>query len=169
VLPELDAAFDRPEVPEKLAARLEHAARQRFGLAVRYAAMLLDLEAQSAAALGARVNAPAECRELALLAGRERELLQGDLPDAQSTLALLERADAFRRPERLERLLEVGECDRPAGAPYGLRQWLLRSLAAARALDAGAVAREHPGDIPEAIRRARLRAIAALESAPGAS
>ncbi|HET9651511.1 MAG TPA: multifunctional CCA tRNA nucleotidyl transferase/2'3'-cyclic phosphodiesterase/2'nucleotidase/phosphatase, partial [Usitatibacter sp.] len=32
VLPELDAAFDRPEVPEKLAARLAHAAARNFGL-----------------------------------------------------------------------------------------------------------------------------------------
>jgi len=168
VLPELDAAFDLPEVPERLAARLEHAARRGYGIAVRYAAMLLDLDARDSTALATRVNAPADCRELALLAARERELLQEDALDAQSTLALLERCDALRRPERLERLLEVAECDRPAGKDYALRRWIVRSLAAARALDAGAIAREHPEDIPGAIRRARLVAIAALEAAPDA-
>jgi tRNA nucleotidyltransferase (CCA-adding enzyme) len=167
VLPELDAAFERPEVPEKLAARLDHAAAERYGLAVRYAVMLLDLDARAASALGARVNAPTDCRELALLAGRERDLMREDALDAQGTLDLLERCDAFRRPERLERLLEALACDRPAGAAFRLREWTMRSLAAARALDAGAVAREHPEDIPGAIRRARLVAIAALESAPG--
>jgi tRNA nucleotidyltransferase (CCA-adding enzyme) len=168
VLPELDAAFDRPEVPEKLAERLDRAAARGLSLAVRYAVMLLDLEPGAAAALGARVNAPSECRDLAVIAAREREGLQEPLLDAESTLALLERADAFRRPERLERVLEAAECDAPGDGPFAPRRWLTRSLAAARGVDAGAVAREHPDDIPGAIRRARLVAIAALEAAPGA-
>ena len=168
VAPELDAAFERPEVPEALGHRLEHAARRGFGLAVRYAALVLDMDADAAAALGARVNAPSDCRALALLAERERDVLREPLTDAESTLALLERADAFRRPERLDRLLEVAECDAPGGEAPASCRWLTRSLAAARGVDAGAVAREHPGDIPGAVRRARLVAIAALESAPGA-
>src|SRR6185312_4103812 len=45
VLPELDRSFDRPEVPEHLAARLEHAATRGYGLAVRYALLVIDLEA----------------------------------------------------------------------------------------------------------------------------
>jgi len=95
-------------------------------------------------------------------------VLREPLSDAESTLSLLERADAFRRPERLQRLLEVAECDAPGGGAPASCEWLTRSLAAARAVDAGAVAREHPDDIPGAVRRARLIAIAALESAPGA-
>ena len=168
VLPELDAAFDRPEVPEKLGQRLERAAARGFGLAVRYAALVLDVPPDAAAALAARVNAPSDCRALATLAQRERDVLREPLSDAESTLSLLERADAFRRPERLQRLLEVAECDAPGGGAPASCEWLTRSLAAARAVDAGAVAREHPDDIPGAVRRARLIAIAALESAPGA-
>jgi tRNA nucleotidyltransferase (CCA-adding enzyme) len=168
VLPELDAVFDRPEVPERLAERLDHAARCHYALAVRYAALVLDVPAPESAALAARINAPSECRELALLAQRERERLQQPLLDAESTLALLERTDAFRRPERLERLLEVADCDAPEGAASSARPWLLRSLAAARAVDAAAIAREHRDDIPGAVRRARLVAIAALEAAPRA-
>jgi tRNA nucleotidyltransferase (CCA-adding enzyme) len=168
VLPELDEAFGRPEVPERLAERLDRAAARRYGLAVRYAALLLDLEGNAIAALGARVNAPSDCRELALLAERERDELQQPLLDAESTLSLLERSDAFRRPERLERLLEVAQCDAAGEAPLVSRAWLTRSLAAAREVDAATIARENSGDIPGAIRRARLVAIAALESAPGA-
>ena len=58
--------------------------------------------------------------------------------------------------------------------PSGLVRWshgsrfeLARALAAARAVDAGAVAREHPDDIPGAVRRARLAAIAALQPPTG--
>ncbi len=47
------------------------------------------------------------------------------------------------------------------------RAGLERSLAAARAIDAAAVAREHPGEIPDAIRRARLAAIASLQPPTG--
>jgi tRNA nucleotidyltransferase (CCA-adding enzyme) len=170
VLPELDAVFDRPDEPERLAARLDRAAAREYALAVRYALLVLDLAAEDAAKLATRVNAPSECRELAQVAQRERMLLRQPLLDADGTLALLERADAFRRPERLERALEVAECDalstsRDAFAP---RMWFLRALAAARRVDAGAVARDNRDDIPGAVRRARLVAIAELEAAPGA-
>lgn len=165
ILPELDRSFTRPEVPERLAARLEHAAARSYPLAVRYAALVLDLPSEGAAALASRVNAPSDCRELASLAVRERELAEAPALDAQSTLALLERSDAFRRPERLERLIEVAECD--AGAPqpeaFAPRAALHRALQAARGVDAGSVARQFPEDIPAALRRARLVAIAALQ------
>ncbi len=164
VLPELDRSFARPEVPERLAARIEHAAARGYALPVRYALLVLDLDGEAAAALAARVNAPSDCRELAALAQRERALAESPGLDAESTLGLLERADAFRRPERLERLLEVAECD--AGSDmqaFAPRAGLQRALQAARAVDAGAIAREFPDDIPGAVRRARLMAIAALQ------
>jgi len=43
----------------------------------------------------------------------------------------------------------------------------LRALQAARAVDAGAAAREHPDDVPGAVRRARLTAIASLQPSTG--
>jgi len=169
ILPEVDGSYDRPDVPERLAARLEHAAERGYGLAVRYALLVLDLAAGEAAALAARVNAPNECRELAALAIRERELAESTTLDAESTLALLERADAFRRPERLDRLLEVAECDTHAASPrrFPPRLVLELALATARRVDAGAVAREFPDDIPGAVRRARLAAIAGLQAPTG--
>ena len=170
VLPEVDQAFSSPGVPERLAARLEHAAARGYPLATRYALLVLDLPAEAAAALAARVNAPTECRDLSRLAVQERETL-GALAgtDAESLLALIERADLLRRPERLDRLAEVAESDHPAEARHGeaVRRDLARALAAARSVDAGALAREHPDDIPGAVRRARLTAIAALQAPTG--
>jgi hypothetical protein len=89
--------------------------------------------------------------------------------DAESTLSLLERADALRRTERLDRLLEVAECDTHVAAPadYGPRKQLRRALEAARAVDAGRIAKENPADVAGAIRRARLVAIASLQPSTG--
>jgi tRNA nucleotidyltransferase (CCA-adding enzyme) len=160
VLPELDRSYSDPQKYERLSVRLSRAAAAAgLVLAARYALLVLDLEAQAAEALAERINAPSDCREIARLAIAERAGLESVL-DAESTLSLLERADAFRRPERVERLLEVAACDDPAGATAAAI-WIRRALAAARAVDAGAVAREHPTDIPGAVRRARLAAIAA--------
>jgi tRNA nucleotidyltransferase (CCA-adding enzyme) len=169
VLPQLDRSFDRAEVPERLAARLEHAASRDYGLAVRFALLVLDLSREDAQSLAMRVNAPGECRECATLAIGERSRVAAAPLDAEETLALLERADGFRRPERLERLLQVAECDALAtsAASYAPRQALHRALEAARNVDAGAVAREFPDDIPGAVRRARLAAIASLQPATG--
>ena len=160
-LPELDRTFDRPEVPDRLTARIDRAASRGYSLPVRYALLVLDLEPAGAEALAERVNAPTDCRTLAHLATRERALLgKADQLEAEELLGLLERADAFRRPERLDRLLEVGECDAPGTAA---RACLGRAATAARSVDAGAIARANPNDVPDAIRRARLMALAGLQ------
>jgi tRNA nucleotidyltransferase (CCA-adding enzyme) len=169
ILPEIDRSFSHPDAPERLAARLDCAADRGYALAVRFALLVLDLQLEEAAAIAERVNAPNDCREAARLARCEREeVLREDL-DAEATLALLERADAFRRPDRLERLLEVAECDARAASPdaFGPRNSLLRALEAARKVNAGAIAHGHPDDIGGAIRRARLAAIASLQPPSG--
>ncbi|HUQ27766.1 MAG TPA: multifunctional CCA tRNA nucleotidyl transferase/2'3'-cyclic phosphodiesterase/2'nucleotidase/phosphatase [Usitatibacter sp.] len=169
VLPELDESFDRPDVPEMLAERLDRAGARGYAIAVRFALLVLDLDAAQATALVERINAPNECRDVAMLAIQAREVVKTCDADAESTLAVLERADAFRRPERLDRLLEVAECDTHVDSPatYGPRKQLRRALEAARAVDAGKVAKENPGDVAEAIRRARLVAIAGLQPSTG--
>jgi tRNA nucleotidyltransferase (CCA-adding enzyme) len=167
VLPELDRSFSHPDAPDRLVGRLDCAADRGRALAVRFALLVLDLKLEEAAALAQRVNAPNDCRELARIAICERDELKRAELDAESTLALLERGDAFRRPDRLERLLEVAECDRHGEPGASPREHLLRALEAARRLDAGAIAHAHPGDIGEAIRRARLTAIASLQPPSG--
>jgi tRNA nucleotidyltransferase (CCA-adding enzyme) len=170
VMPELDASVSDPQVPERLARRLELAASRRYGLAVRFALLVLDLSVEAAAALAQRVNAPADCRELARLGILEREVLvHGPELDAETALAVIERSDALRRPERLERLLEVAECDAGCEDPphFAPRRALLSALQAVRRVDAGRVARENPGDIPGALRRARLMALAERQPPTG--
>jgi tRNA nucleotidyltransferase (CCA-adding enzyme) len=165
ILPELDRSLTRPGAPESLARRLDCTAARGHALAVRFASLALELAPEELAALVERVNAPGDCRELARLAAIERgEIGRRDL-DAESTLSLLERADAFRRPERLDRLLETAECD--GAEAFAPRERLKRALEAARGVDAAKIARDNPGDIPGALRRARLVAIASLQPATG--
>jgi tRNA nucleotidyltransferase (CCA-adding enzyme) len=170
VLPELDTTFSDPQIPERLARRLELAASRGYALPVRFAALVLDVDGEGAARLSERVNAPGDCRELARLAILERDvLMHGTELDAETALAVIERSDGVRRPERLERLLEVAECDAGCEDPprFAPRLALMRALQAVRRVDAGRVARENPQDIPGALRRARLMAIAERQAPTG--
>jgi tRNA nucleotidyltransferase (CCA-adding enzyme) len=169
VLPEVDAAFDQPDVPERLAARLDESAARGYALPVRFSLLVLDLDADSIGALSRRVNAPNDCRELAKVASLERDEVRRKDLDAESTLSLLERCGAFRRAERLGQLIEVAECDAHCEKPAAFvpRRYLMAALESARAIDGGAAAREHPDDIPGAVRRARLAAIASLQPPTG--
>ncbi len=89
--------------------------------------------------------------------------------DAVALLSLIERCDGVRRPVRLALLLQVWSVLALALGAVSVavdagRQRILRALEAARAVDAGAVVRPlaaSPGKIPQAVRAARLQAIAA--------
>jgi tRNA nucleotidyltransferase (CCA-adding enzyme) len=169
-MPELDTTFSDPQVPEQLGRRLALAAARNYALPVRFALLVLDMSTEAASALAQRVNAPADCRELARLAIMERDLLvHGTELDAETALAVIERSDAFRRPERLERLLEVAECEAGCEDPphFAPRRALMSALQAVRRIDAARIARENPHDIPGALRRARLMALAERQSPTG--
>ena len=170
ILPELDETYGDPRVPEGLAGRLDRAAAAGRGLAVRYALLVLDIDAGKALALAQRVNAPSDCRDLARIAASEwAQLASGAALDADSVLGLLERCDALRRPERVDRLVEVAESAAGADAAraHSAGRVLRQALAAARTVDAATIARDSPDDIPGAIRRARLAAIASLQPPTG--
>jgi hypothetical protein len=66
-------------------------------------------------------------------------------------------------------LLEVAECDAGCEDPphFAPRRCLLMALQAARRVDAGRIARDSPDDIPAALRRARLMAIAERQPPSG--
>lgn len=121
-------------------------------------------------AVNRRLKAPREHADLALLtcrwhlhAARALELRPGTLVD------LLERLDAFRRPDRLRRFLLACEADHRGRSgheadafPAGRR--LAAALEAARAVDVRALIR--PGmdgpAIAARVRQARVAAVAAL-------
>ena len=164
VLPEIEGVVAEAAKARRLAARLDIAARD-YSPAVQFASLTYDLPADAVEALCARVNVPGECRDVALLTAREQEpVARVEASGADERLGILERADAFRRPARLQSLIDTCECDyRAAGGalPFAPRLRLQDARAAAAAIDAGATARAHPADIPGAIRAARLAALAA--------
>ena len=171
---------------------LDHAATQRASLAVRFAALVHDLgkgetpeamlprhvghEARSAELVEracARLRAPTEVRDLARLVAREHGRIHRAMdlaPDA--LLDLLERLDAMRRPARVEDVLAACEADfrgRPGHAdrPFPQSERIRTALAAARAVDAGAVAAAGPAEsIRDRVHAARLTAVARAVRSP---
>jgi tRNA nucleotidyltransferase (CCA-adding enzyme) len=144
-----------------LAARLEASAAHP--LPVRFACLTIGLAPQAVMALCERINAPGECRDIAGLAARERAAIEGaSALGAKALLSLLERTDAFRRPERLELLMDACECDlRARGLARQVpRERLRKARAAALEVDAASLARENPQSIPAAIHDARAAQIA---------
>jgi tRNA nucleotidyltransferase (CCA-adding enzyme) len=121
-----------------------------------------------------RLRAPSECRDLAVLVAQDHGNAHRALELRPATLVeLLERLDAFRRPERFEAFLSACAADfrgRPGheNLPYPQADRLRGALLAARGVDAGAIARSaRPADIPRAIRAARVAAVAdSLEVKP---
>jgi len=121
----------------------------------RFALLTWPLQESQIEALGKRVRAPNEARELALTAARSRPKLHGATPAA--LLDLFKTADAFRRPERFAELLEVA----PLAEPGIDRARVERALRAANSVDAGAIAAgaAAPAERPKLLDQARLRAI----------
>ena len=195
ILPELDRLFGVPQPAEHhpeidagahILRVVDQAAARHFPLPVRWAALLHDLgkgatphaewphhhghEATGAAlaeAVSERLRAPADCRDLAVLAAREHGLVHAAAALRPATVVkLLERADALRRPERFGQLLEACECDYRGRPGWEDRPWtagdiLRRALVAVQAVDAGALAAacEDRARIPERIHEARVAAV----------
>jgi tRNA nucleotidyltransferase (CCA-adding enzyme) len=108
-----------------------------------------------------RLRVPQECRELALLSSRYcPDIGNAAILVADALLSLLQATDAFRRPERFEQLLEVCVVA-PQPASEAAMTRLRDALAAARAVDAGAVAQRasDPAQIKDDVARARVAAI----------
>ena len=195
VLPELDRLFGVPQPADHhpevdtgahILLVIDQAAARRAPLPVRYAALLHDLgkgatpaaewphhhghEEKGVAlveAVSERLRAPADCRDLAVLAAREHGVIHAAAVLRPATLVkLLERTDALRRPERFAQLLEACECDfrgRPGreDKPWPAADILRRALAAVQSVDAGAIAgaATDKAQIPQRIHEARVDAV----------
>ena len=122
--PQLDfAAFNADSATRRAAtpggsaaalAALAMAANLDAPNTVRWAALVANLHTEQLEALCARLRAPNEFRELALLAARLGVHLTGSgktpaqlSADPEWLLTLYEQGDAFRRPERFELWLQV--------------------------------------------------------------
>ena len=90
---------------------------------------------------------------------------------ASTVLNVIEACDAFRRPERLEKFLLCCEADARGRTgfedrDYPQADYLRAAFAAATGIDAGQIAADNRGgDIPGAIRKARIGAIKAVKRA----
>jgi len=160
VMPELGALWDDADVARSALHALDAAAQAGATLPARFATLARFLVPLAVESLTSRLKAPADCRELALLAARHANtVLDGAHLDAEAVLELFNIVDAWRRPERFGELMTAalaGEADAgPARDP------LERALKAAAAVKAGEIARaaDGAGAIRSNIAAARLEAI----------
>lgn len=196
LLPEVDRLFGVPQPAEHhpevdtgvhVMLVIDWAARQNLGLPARFAALAHDLgkgatppshwpkhighEARGVElvrAMSERIRVPADCRDLAIAVAREHGIVHRALELRPATIVeLLDRVDAFRRPERFIEFLQACECDfrgRPGyeTRPFPAVDFLRQALAAAQGIDAGAVAKKaEPTRIREAVFQARAEAVSA--------
>jgi tRNA nucleotidyltransferase (CCA-adding enzyme) len=202
ILPEVDRLFGVPQRADHhpeidtgvhLLMVLDMAARLAASLAVRYACLGHDLgkgttpeeilprhlrHGERSVALvrqlSERLRVDNPCSSLAEVMAREHGNVHrsGEL-GAAALVRLLERCDAWRRPERFAELLLACECDARgrlgrADEPYPQRARLLEALHLAAAVDSAAVASDAAArglagpTIGAAIQAARARAIEAL-------
>jgi tRNA nucleotidyltransferase (CCA-adding enzyme) len=195
LFPEIDCLFGVPQPPQHhpeidtgvhVMLVVDWAAQQEYSLPVRFAALCHDLgkgatppelwprhhghEAKSVdrvRALCERIRVPADCRELAIAVARDHGNAHRALELRPVTVVeLLERVDAFRRPERFVEFLQACECDfhgRPGweDEPYPQSEYLRQGLRRAQAIDGAEIARNvEPGRIKEMVKRARTAAVA---------
>ncbi|RJG14736.1 multifunctional CCA tRNA nucleotidyl transferase/2'3'-cyclic phosphodiesterase/2'nucleotidase/phosphatase [Massilia cavernae] len=157
IMPELDAG------PGAMAVT-DCAAGAGHELPVRFAALAQGLDVQPIEQLCKRLKVPNDCRELAVMTARERGTVsRADILDADALVTLFSRCDGFRKPQRFEQMLRAAECGFRS-SPFPQKNFLLQALAAARGVDAGAIALGCGDDkqgIPGAVHAARVNAVEA--------
>ncbi len=200
LIPEVDALFGVPQPPQHhpeidtgvhTLMVLDRCAATVQPLPVRYASLVHDLGKGTTPAdvlprhigheqrgeelirvVNDRLRVPVDCGELALLTAREHTNVHAsEKLNASAIMRLLERCDAFRRPERFLQMLAACECDATGrlgleNEPYPQRARLAAALKTAQDVDARAassqaIARGLKGPaIADAIRQARVKALA---------
>jgi tRNA nucleotidyltransferase (CCA-adding enzyme) len=196
ILPELDALWGVPQPPlphpeidtgVHVMLAIDVAAAHGYGLPIRFAVLTHDLgkgstppaewprhhghEGRGAALVKQvcqRLKIPNECQDLALMTAREHGNLARALElRAPTIVSLLERCDAFRKPQRFLDLLRAVECDQRGrgggqARPFPQADYLQAAQAAAQSVKAGVIAalfQADPSRIPEAVRAARIERV----------
>lgn len=172
VAPEWDRVLDpRLDRGAEAMAVLDRAAAQDAPITVRFA-LAASRAGDAVAALCERLRVPNECRALAQMCVRLlSEVRIAGLLDAAQLVALLQGADAFRRPDRLRELAWAAAIDDAVGRDdFAPARILDAALAAAGGIDAAAIAARRHDDrpVPERIRAAREDAVRHALAAAGA-
>ena len=185
LLPEVDRLWSAPQAAQQrptsdagahLMRVLDLSAQLEASLPVRFACLTHDLgngNVKLLKDLCTRLRVPTDCRELAEVLTREHGTIQGsgDL-DAEALVRLLERCDAFRKPQRFADVLLACECTARGRealdhSAYPQRARLLQALAGARQVATSSIAEsaQFAGatglKIGEMIHQARVAAVAA--------
>jgi tRNA nucleotidyltransferase (CCA-adding enzyme) len=194
LFPEVDALFGVPQ-PEKWHPEidtglhtmmvLDQAELASKDLEVRFAALTHDLGkgttredelpshpghevrgAKLIREMADRLPVPKACRDFGIMVAEFHTHCHRALELRDKTiLKVLEKTDAFRRPERFEQFLVACEADARGRAGlenrrYPQADFLRGAFAAAVAVDVGAIAKEYEGaKIAAAIQKARKRAV----------
>ncbi|MES2564685.1 MAG: multifunctional CCA tRNA nucleotidyl transferase/2'3'-cyclic phosphodiesterase/2'nucleotidase/phosphatase [Pseudomonadota bacterium] len=160
VAPQLAAVFEEDELRQETADALDDLAGSGATLDARFAVIARTLDPYAIDALASRLKLPSSVRELALLTSRHANALA----DAQALpvdaiLEFMNAADAWRRPERFDDLLQAALAGEPDRGRIKAR--LERARIAAAAVDAGAIAKASgkPEEIRARLNEARLKAI----------
>jgi tRNA nucleotidyltransferase (CCA-adding enzyme) len=155
-----------PELRWEPAARAALAAAVRLtsDTSVRFAALMADAAVADVERLCERLRVPGRHAELALLCARLWERIErAPQLDAEGLLDLLEEADAMRRPERFDRLLQSAAARSNAPAAQELLQ--AAAAAAGQVTLEPALLQELSGPaIGAAFRAARIERLAQLQS-----
>ena len=124
-----------------------------------------------------RLRVPTDCREIADVVAREHGNIHRSADfNAAALVRLLERCDAFRKPQRFADILLACECDARgrlglSEQAYPQRQRLLAALSAAQSVPTHAVAAaaeaqgESGAKIGERVHAARVAAVSTLAAA----
>lgn len=199
IMPEVDRLWTVPQPVEHhpeidtgvhLMMVLDATAAEQAPLTVRFAALCHDLgkgttprdqwprhighEARSVSLLQGlcqRLRIPQDCRELAEIVAREHGHIHASLGlTAAATVRLLDRLDAWRRPDRLPLIVQACRCDARGRLGreqerYDQAERLLQAHARASGVDTAAVARQAAAqgargpEISQYIHQARVQAL----------
>jgi tRNA nucleotidyltransferase (CCA-adding enzyme) len=199
ILPELDALWGVPQPPKyhpeidtgvHVMLVIDYAAGKRYSLPIRFAALMHDLgkgvtpseswpshhghEGMGAALLEKiceRLKVPGECRDLALITACEHgNVARAEQMRPATIVNLLERCDAFRKPQRFVDMLHASACDHFGRTgfetiPFPQLAYLCAVLSAAQTVNGGQIASAYPGqprNIQGAIRLARIEEVRKL-------
>jgi tRNA nucleotidyltransferase (CCA-adding enzyme) len=204
LLPELDKLWGVPQSPEHhpeidtgihVMMVLDTAAALGASLEVRFACLTHDLGKGTTPAdvlprhigheersvrllqhISKRLRTPTLCNELATVVAREHgNIHRSSSLSAAAVVRLLERCDAFRKPERFVQIVQACECDARGrlglqDQPYPQAQRLISALQKAQSIDTAAIAYHAQllgltGEkIGQKIQAARINAVAQLVS-----
>lgn len=144
---------------ETIKKTLQEAAKNNYDDVICFASMFANIDPDEAITLCERYKIPAAHRDLAILISKYHgNYLNALQLSAEDLLNLLEKTDAFRRPDRFEKFLTATEINQ---GDKKVSQRLFSAFKAAASVETAEIAK--PGmaglEIAQALRKARIKKI----------